>query len=226
MFVFPGLAVWSVSRAGNCICAAKLIPAPANPTSGCARYLCLVTGGDNGTRERGGSRSRITPLAGGPRQGARLTGCSSSAACPSFPLRKTQGGPRSGRSLKNPRSFWRSGPGLVPPGASRGNAERADGGAFPFQVETAGGVTDSALSSLCSLSGDGQNLVTEDVTVVEGDVATISCRVKNSDDSVIQLLNPNRQTIYFRDFRRKFVFPCLTTTFPALGRKRARRSLL
>ncbi|XP_071432207.1 cell adhesion molecule 1 isoform X8 [Pithys albifrons albifrons] len=49
--------------------------------------------------------------------------------------------------------------------------------------------------------GDGQNLVTEDVTVVEGDVATISCRVKNSDDSVIQLLNPNRQTIYFRDFR-------------------------
>ncbi|XP_034281118.1 cell adhesion molecule 1 isoform X4 [Pantherophis guttatus] len=48
---------------------------------------------------------------------------------------------------------------------------------------------------------DGQNLVTEDVTVVEGEVATISCRVKNSDDSVIQLLNPNRQTIYFRDFR-------------------------
>ncbi|XP_062817353.1 cell adhesion molecule 1 isoform X12 [Anolis carolinensis] len=50
-------------------------------------------------------------------------------------------------------------------------------------------------------TGDGQNLVTEDVTVVEGEVATISCRVKNSDDSVIQLLNPNRQTIYFRDFR-------------------------
>ncbi|XP_077644172.1 cell adhesion molecule 1 isoform X5 [Lonchura striata] len=63
------------------------------------------------------------------------------------------------------------------------------------------------LRSLCcrfsdvSSQGDGQNLVTEDVTVVEGDVATISCRVKNSDDSVIQLLNPNRQTIYFRDFR-------------------------
>ncbi|XP_039206411.1 cell adhesion molecule 1 isoform X3 [Crotalus tigris] len=53
--------------------------------------------------------------------------------------------------------------------------------------------------SVCT--GDGQNLVTEDVTVVEGEVATISCRVKNSDDSVIQLLNPNRQTIYFRDFR-------------------------
>ncbi|XP_007494818.2 cell adhesion molecule 1 isoform X6 [Monodelphis domestica] len=50
-------------------------------------------------------------------------------------------------------------------------------------------------------TGDGQNLITEDVTVVEGEVATISCRVKNSDDSVIQLLNPNRQTIYFRDFR-------------------------
>ncbi|XP_048368858.1 cell adhesion molecule 1 isoform X13 [Sphaerodactylus townsendi] len=50
-------------------------------------------------------------------------------------------------------------------------------------------------------TGEGQNLFTEDVTVVEGDIATISCRVKNSDDSVIQLLNPNRQTIYFRDFR-------------------------
>ncbi|KAM9519727.1 cell adhesion molecule 1 isoform 9-T9 [Guaruba guarouba] len=57
-----------------------------------------------------------------------------------------------------------------------------------------------ALQCACE-RGDGQNLVTEDVTVVEGDVATISCRVKNSDDSVIQLLNPNRQTIYFRDFR-------------------------
>nr|XP_056716813.1 cell adhesion molecule 1 [Euleptes europaea] len=50
-------------------------------------------------------------------------------------------------------------------------------------------------------TGDGQNLFTENVTVVEGDVATINCRVKNSDDSVIQLLNPNRQTIYFKDFR-------------------------
>nr|XP_046265973.1 cell adhesion molecule 1a isoform X4 [Scatophagus argus] len=46
-----------------------------------------------------------------------------------------------------------------------------------------------------------QNLVTENVSVVEGDVAIISCRVKNNDDSVIQLLNPNRQTIYFRDMR-------------------------
>ncbi|KAI2656140.1 Cell adhesion molecule 1 [Labeo rohita] len=37
--------------------------------------------------------------------------------------------------------------------------------------------------------------------VVEGETAIISCRVKNNDDSVIQLLNPNRQTIYFRDVR-------------------------
>ncbi|XP_063799345.1 cell adhesion molecule 1 isoform X2 [Pseudophryne corroboree] len=50
-------------------------------------------------------------------------------------------------------------------------------------------------------SGERLNLETENVTVVEGEVATISCRVKNNDDSVIQLLNPNRQTIYFRDFR-------------------------
>ncbi|XP_057676005.1 cell adhesion molecule 1a isoform X5 [Corythoichthys intestinalis] len=32
-------------------------------------------------------------------------------------------------------------------------------------------------------------------------MAIISCRVKDNDDSVIQLLNPNRQTIYFRDMR-------------------------
>uniref|UniRef100_A0A3Q2TZZ1 Cell adhesion molecule 1b n=1 Tax=Fundulus heteroclitus TaxID=8078 RepID=A0A3Q2TZZ1_FUNHE len=47
----------------------------------------------------------------------------------------------------------------------------------------------------------GQNLATDNVSVIEGETATISCRVKNNDDSVIQLLNPNRQTIYFRDVR-------------------------
>uniref|UniRef100_A0A8C1SXV1 Cell adhesion molecule 1 n=1 Tax=Cyprinus carpio TaxID=7962 RepID=A0A8C1SXV1_CYPCA len=50
-------------------------------------------------------------------------------------------------------------------------------------------------------SASGQNLVTNNVSVVEGETAIISCRVKNNDDSVIQLLNPNRQTIYFRDVR-------------------------
>ncbi|XP_018082110.1 cell adhesion molecule 1 [Xenopus laevis] len=44
-------------------------------------------------------------------------------------------------------------------------------------------------------------LETVDVTVVEGEAAIISCRVKNNNNYVIQLLNPNRQTIYFRDFR-------------------------
>ncbi|XP_010221445.1 PREDICTED: cell adhesion molecule 1 [Tinamus guttatus] len=78
----------------------------------------------------------------------------------------------------------------------RSNTSRADAGALPLSAC-------SEPRSRCGAAarGDGQNLVTEDVTVVEGDVATISCRVKNSDDSVIQLLNPNRQTIYFRDFR-------------------------
>uniref|UniRef100_A0A665UZP4 Cell adhesion molecule 1 n=1 Tax=Echeneis naucrates TaxID=173247 RepID=A0A665UZP4_ECHNA len=52
-----------------------------------------------------------------------------------------------------------------------------------------------------SLQLVSQNLVTDNVSVVEGDMAIISCRVKNNDDSVIQLLNPNRQTIYFRDMR-------------------------
>lgn len=47
-------------------------------------------------------------------------------------------------------------------------------------------------------------MVTENVSVVEGDTAIISCRVKDNDDSVIQLLNPNRQTIYFRDMRREY----------------------
>ncbi|XP_046718730.1 cell adhesion molecule 1b isoform X1 [Silurus meridionalis] len=51
------------------------------------------------------------------------------------------------------------------------------------------------------ITAQGQNLVTANVSVVEGETAIISCRVKNNDDSVIQLLNPNRQTIYFRDVR-------------------------
>lgn len=50
---------------------------------------------------------------------------------------------------------------------------------------------------------EGQNLATDNISVIEGEMATISCRVKNNDDSVIQLLNPNRQTIYFKDVRRK-----------------------
>ncbi|XP_078537996.1 cell adhesion molecule 1 isoform X2 [Lissotriton helveticus] len=45
------------------------------------------------------------------------------------------------------------------------------------------------------------SLMMDNVSVVEGEVATISCRVINNDGSVIQLLNPNRQTIYFRDYR-------------------------
>ncbi|KAM8902867.1 cell adhesion molecule 1b isoform 2-T2 [Spinachia spinachia] len=48
---------------------------------------------------------------------------------------------------------------------------------------------------------EGQNLATDNVSVIEGETATIGCRVKDNDDSVIQLLNPNRQTIYFRDVR-------------------------
>ncbi|XP_071351927.1 cell adhesion molecule 1b isoform X7 [Trachinotus anak] len=48
---------------------------------------------------------------------------------------------------------------------------------------------------------EGQNLAADNVSVIEGETATISCRVKNNDDSVIQLLNPNRQTIYFKDVR-------------------------
>ncbi|XP_034024877.1 cell adhesion molecule 1-like [Thalassophryne amazonica] len=53
---------------------------------------------------------------------------------------------------------------------------------------------------------EGQNLGTDNVSVIEGETATISCRVKNNDDSVIQLLNPNRQTIYFKDVRRECRF--------------------
>ncbi|KAG1940663.1 cell adhesion molecule [Pimephales promelas] len=50
-------------------------------------------------------------------------------------------------------------------------------------------------------SVQSQNLMADNISVVEGETATISCRVKNNDDSVIQLLNPNRQTIYFKDVR-------------------------
>lgn len=63
------------------------------------------------------------------------------------------------------------------------------------------------LSLLPPSTVQGQNLVTYNISVVEGEVAIISCRVKDNDDSVIQLLNPNRQTIYFRDVRREYQGP-------------------
>uniref|UniRef100_A0A3B3I5H0 Cell adhesion molecule 1 n=1 Tax=Oryzias latipes TaxID=8090 RepID=A0A3B3I5H0_ORYLA len=59
----------------------------------------------------------------------------------------------------------------------------------------------SAIGAAETVTVDSQNLATDNVSVIEGETATISCRVKNNDDSVIQLLNPNRQTIYFRDVR-------------------------
>ena len=63
-----------------------------------------------------------------------------------------------------------------------------------------------------------QNLVTDNGSVVEGEEATISCRVKNNDDTVIQLLNPNGQTIYFRDMRREW--QGLTPWFSSLKQDR------
>uniref|UniRef100_A0A3Q2R3K5 Cell adhesion molecule 1a n=1 Tax=Fundulus heteroclitus TaxID=8078 RepID=A0A3Q2R3K5_FUNHE len=73
---------------------------------------------------------------------------------------------------------------------------------FPRRHASSGpsAVTPAFLCFLCR-TVVSQNLVTDDVAVVEGETAIISCRVKNNDDSVIQLLNPNRQTIYFRDMR-------------------------
>lgn len=73
---------------------------------------------------------------------------------------------------------------------------------------------DFILSLCCTV--EGLNLATDNVTVIEGETATISCRMKDNDDSVIQLLNPNRQTIYFKDVRRKFPVPQVhsVNTFP------------
>lgn len=74
----------------------------------------------------------------------------------------------------------------------------------------------SSLSSPCPLIAvQSQNLVTDNVTVVEGEVAILSCRVKNNDDSVIQLLNPSRQTIYFRDARREYARCLLAPETPS-----------
>nr|XP_055036549.1 cell adhesion molecule 1a isoform X4 [Misgurnus anguillicaudatus] len=56
-------------------------------------------------------------------------------------------------------------------------------------------------SGAAQFAVQSQNLVADNVSVVEGETAIISCRAKNNDDSVIQLLNPNRQTIYFKDYR-------------------------
>lgn len=73
---------------------------------------------------------------------------------------------------------------------------------------------------VCSCEVEGQNLATDNISVIEGEMATISCRVKNNDDSVIQLLNPNRQTIYFKDVRRESQIPLnvnLLLPIPALG---------
>lgn len=53
--------------------------------------------------------------------------------------------------------------------------------------------------SLCS--GTAQEVQTENVTVAEGGVAEITCRLHQYDGSIVVIQNPARQTLFFNGTR-------------------------
>lgn len=57
------------------------------------------------------------------------------------------------------------------------------------------------LSCLSSGPGAGQEVQTENVTVAEGGVAEITCRLHQYDGSIVVIQNPARQTLFFNGTR-------------------------
>lgn len=54
---------------------------------------------------------------------------------------------------------------------------------------------------LCTGPGAGQEVQTENVTVAEGGVAEITCRLHQYDGSIVVIQNPARQTLFFNGTR-------------------------
>lgn len=59
----------------------------------------------------------------------------------------------------------------------------------------------SFLSCLSAGPGAGQEVQTENVTVAEGGVAEITCRLHQYDGSIVVIQNPARQTLFFNGTR-------------------------
>lgn len=55
--------------------------------------------------------------------------------------------------------------------------------------------------SLSAGPGAGQEVQTENVTVAEGGVAEITCRLHQYDGSIVVIQNPARQTLFFNGTR-------------------------
>lgn len=54
---------------------------------------------------------------------------------------------------------------------------------------------------LSARAGTGQEVQTENVTVAEGGVAEITCRLHQYDGSIVVIQNPVRQTLFFNGTR-------------------------
>lgn len=61
--------------------------------------------------------------------------------------------------------------------------------------------------SLLFCPGAGQEVQTENVTVAEGGVAEITCRLHQYDGSIVVIQNPARQTLFFNGTRGEYWGP-------------------
>lgn len=62
----------------------------------------------------------------------------------------------------------------------------------------------SSLPSHPSSGSQGQFPLTQNVTVVEGGTANLTCRVDQNDNTSLQWSNPAQQTLYFDDKKGKY----------------------
>lgn len=64
-----------------------------------------------------------------------------------------------------------------------------------------------SLLLLSTGAGAGQEVQTENVTVAEGGVAEITCRLHQYDGSIVVIQNPARQTLFFNGTRGEYWHP-------------------
>lgn len=59
---------------------------------------------------------------------------------------------------------------------------------------------------MSSPGSQGQFPLTQNVTVIEGETATLTCRVDQNDNTSLQWSNPAQQTLYFDDKKGEYIY--------------------
>ncbi|XP_046935054.1 cell adhesion molecule 4 [Lynx rufus] len=134
------------------------------------------------------------PLPGTKRSAGREPGAES--------RERGEGDAGPGRCAAAPPPPPRTGP---DPGGDKGTETTITSPPHPFRKPAFSGPVPlsfcSVSASLCPPVWAGQEVQTENVTVAEGGVAEITCRLHQYDGSIVVIQNPARQTLFFNGTR-------------------------